>query len=80
MFKNRKSKKQETNDLIEIRNLTQSKINEYKELESRIHKQMDELYETINETKRYLELCGINEKDLERIMMKNRLKVVDKGR
>lgn len=80
MFKNRKSKKQEMKDLIELRNITQSKINEFKELESRIHKQMDELYETIDEAKRYLELCGINEKDLDRIMMKNRLKVVNKGR
>lgn len=80
MFNKRKTKKQEIKELIELRNLTQSKIDEYKELELSIHKQLDELYETIDIAKNYLALCGINEKDLERIMIKNRLKVVDKGR
>lgn len=80
MFNKRKSKKQEIKELIELRNLTQTKIDEFKELEARIHRQMDELYETIDIAKIYLALCGINEKDLERIAMKNRLKVVNKGR
>lgn len=76
MFNKRKTKKQEIKDLIELKKSTQSKIDEFKKLELRIHRQMDELYETIDEAKRYLALCGINEKDLERILMKNRLKIV----
>lgn len=80
MFNKRKSKKQEIEELIELRKITQSEINEYKELELSIHRQMDVLYETIDIAKTYLALCGINEKDLEHIVIKKRLKVVDKGR
>lgn len=67
MFKSKKIK------LSEL----ESKELELKSLELSIKNQMKELEETIKVAKEYLNLCGYSEQEIERLRIKNRLKVIE---
>lgn len=55
----------------------ESKELELKSLELSIKNQMKELEETIRVAKEYLTLCGYSEQEIERLRIKNRLKVIE---
>lgn len=76
IFNKRKTVTQEFKDLVNLQCEIIERMDELKQLEQSIDNQMKELNETINVAKEYLALCGYTEKDIEHIMIKNRMKVI----
>lgn len=75
-FKTRKGIQHEIEKLNEIQSSIQHEKAELKDLEDSIHQQLNELHNVMDDAKEYLSMCGITEKDLERIIMKNRMNIV----
>lgn len=79
MFKNFKTSKHiqhEIEKLNEVQLSIQREKAELKEMENSIRQQLNDLYGVIDDAKEYLSMCGITEKDLERIMTKNRIHII----
>lgn len=79
MFKNFKTSKRiqhEIEKLNEAQLSIQREKAELKEMENSIRQQLNDLYGVIDDAKEYLSMCGITEKDLERIMTKNRIHII----
>lgn len=77
-FKKRKSTTQEFADLVNLQNTVIDQMKELKKIEKTIDDKIHEADKTIKLAKEYLALCGYTEKDIERMIVKNRMKVIKK--